>query len=400
MITKQSDSVFVQPQCGFGKTPLFVYGDIFHNEEPNEYVGRLKVFDKHFNSLCEFGVNRNYRVYFPIDTSEVNMVFEHNNQYPKQIKTVYFPKLPSKIETRINPYLYFPFTKNHTDEARNIQPENPVGTIKPENGFLSGGYLEIPQGENLNLNLNLNCYSIETFFKKDDANTDLFHLGNFTFSITSDKIKIGNKTEWIIEDDFINFRVGAWVQFGLFVYMDKVKLYVNGVLVKSYSIKIPRFETIALSGGNSFQHFRFLPFYAYHANYPEYTDFSKGALHKGKNGNMATMDMLNVVNFVDGFVNTDGTIRPPDYQNMCSDFVPVFPELPYSYSVSPTRRTNIWVGISEYDKDKKHIKRNVFYVLDRDFQLDAKTRYIRIGSRYLANGGSMSLRSVVNETYY
>lgn len=106
-------------------------------------------------------------------------------------------------------------------------------------------------------------------------------------------------------------------------------------------------------------------------------------------------NMFSMSSAVDGYINASGTISPPDLYNMTSDFIPVTAGETYLYIANPTTedvRWNGWCFYSTDDESSMVGSRTVTNTKESTVTVPAGAAYIRIGSRYLQNGGSAVFR--------
>lgn len=97
-----------------------------------------------------------------------------------------------------------------------------------------------------------------------------------------------------------------------------------------------------------------------------------------KNNNLAT---------VEGFINSSGTVSPPDYENMSSDFIEVTPGSELEYCAWVSSPYNPWIGWVFYNSAKQMIgSRTVVTSFKGKITVPSNAAYIRISSRYLKKG--------------
>ena len=98
-----------------------------------------------------------------------------------------------------------------------------------------------------------------------------------------------------------------------------------------------------------------------------------------------------------GFLASTGkSISGPDKENLVSDFISVIENQTYSYTSYPTTHTEPWIGWSFYaEKDMNTVieitsgkYREVSYNETKRITVPSGAKYIRIGARYLDNGGN------------
>lgn len=92
---------------------------------------------------------------------------------------------------------------------------------------------------------------------------------------------------------------------------------------------------------------------------------------------------------VDGYVNSNGGISSPNYQDMTTDFIDIGGKDKLTYEVYPTNPNNRWVGWCFYDKNKHMVGSQ--FVDTTNFKgtinaFPAGAKFIRIGARYLKGG--------------
>lgn len=110
----------------------------------------------------------------------------------------------------------------------------------------------------------------------------------------------------------------------------------------------------------------------------------------------AGKNLFDIDSAVPGYIVGNGkSINLPDRENLTSDFIPVVGGETYVYSSYPTITTERWTGWAFYtDKDMSTVTvgaRYTNYNAVVSFKAPAEAKYVRIGSRYLSNGGYAQL---------
>ena len=99
------------------------------------------------------------------------------------------------------------------------------------------------------------------------------------------------------------------------------------------------------------------------------------------------VDKNNSIATVEGFIDSFGTVSPPDYENMSSDFIEVTPGSELEYCAWVSSPDNPWVGWVFYNSAKQMIgSRTVVTLFKGKITVPSNAAYIRISSRYLKKG--------------
>lgn len=101
---------------------------------------------------------------------------------------------------------------------------------------------------------------------------------------------------------------------------------------------------------------------------------------------------------VPGYLNYNGSaVNPPDKGNMVSGFIKVLPNTRYIFTIYPTTEEAKWIGYCLYSSNIPglgSINNRRTVVQDQNYCIieTGNARYIRIGARYLDNGGNATLK--------
>ena len=101
---------------------------------------------------------------------------------------------------------------------------------------------------------------------------------------------------------------------------------------------------------------------------------------------------------IPGYLNYNGsTIYPPDRDNMVSEFIKVLPHTRYIFTIYPTSESSKWIGYCLYSNNIPGLgsmdnRRTIVQNQSSCIIATGNARYIRIGARYLANGGNATLK--------
>lgn len=129
----------------------------------------------------------------------------------------------------------------------------------------------------------------------------------------------------------------------------------------------------------------------------DYVDFMKRIEHKVRK-NLFNIDIAN-----NSYIHWDGSLRPADKYNMTSDYIFVKEGGKYTYSCFPTSNFDTWTGYcfySETDETATIGARVTNNNTSFTFTVPVGANYIRIGSRYLQNGGKAQLEEGESSTEY
>ena len=105
----------------------------------------------------------------------------------------------------------------------------------------------------------------------------------------------------------------------------------------------------------------------------------------------AGVNLFDMDSAINGYLSAGGTIvTPGDKENMVSDFIPVEEDTIYTYSAQTTEDHDFWTGWCFYSaKDISSVigSRSTVFMNTYTIQTPTNAKYIRIGSRWLENGG-------------